>query len=308
MDDRLTRVPRNNPRPQDTHVADVRDRLKLLEVQQRRDADLLHEVQSQSQAAAVSQLMEDVSSIKRQLALANRETQRRTEHNSERLDSLQDQLQAVCDDLVQARADMQGEHERTNTAMMELVEKIAEQFDAHDAHMKGMIESMASMRAAQAEALAEIKRDLDSQSNELRREQMERLEEKCRAFDDALESIRETEASTSSRINETLVPALEGLQKTMDEHEASLESVSARVEGEIGALEAQLGSKTDEMVAKFATYKEYVGRLRKELMVMQGEFHESRDMLIRNVESELNSAEETVEKLREHFTNTASLS
>ena len=99
--------------------------------QQRRDADLLHEVQSQSQAAAVSQLMEDVSSIKRQLALANRETQRRTEHNSERLDSLQDQLQAVCDDLVQARADMQGEHERTNTAMMELVEKIAEQFDAH---------------------------------------------------------------------------------------------------------------------------------------------------------------------------------
>ena len=87
-----------------------------------------------------------------------------------------------------------------------------------------------------------------------------------------------------------------------------MESVSARVEGEIGALEAQLGSKTDEMVAKFATYKEYVGRLRKELMVMQGEFHESRDMLIRNVESELNSAEETVEKLREHFTNTASLS
>jgi DNA anti-recombination protein RmuC len=191
--------------------------------------------------------------------------------------------------------------------MVELVEKIAEQFDAHDAHMKEMIESMASMRAAQADALAEIKRDLDAKSNELRREQMERLEEKSRAFDDTLESIRETEASTSSRIDETLVPALEGLQKTMEEHEASLESVSARVEGEIGALEAQLGSKTDEMVAKFATYKEYVGRLRKELMMMQGEFHESRDMLIRNVESELDSAEETVEKLREHFAKTAGM-
>jgi DNA anti-recombination protein RmuC len=278
-----------------------------VEAQQRRDAEVLHEVQAQSQAAAVSQLMEDVSSIKRQLALASRETQRRTEHDTARVDGLHEQLQAVCDDLIQARADMQGEHERTNTAMVELVEKIAEQFDAHDAHMKEMIESMASMRAAQADALAEIKRDLDAKSNELRREQMERLEEKSRAFDDALESIRETEASTSSRIDETLVPALEGLQKTMEEHEASLESVSARVEGEIGALEAQLGSKTDEMVAKFATYKEYVGRLRKELMMMQGEFHESRDMLIRNVESELDSAEETVEKLREHFAKTASM-
>ena len=265
-------------------------------------------MQSQSQAALVAQLVEEVSSVKRQLALAQRETQRRTEHDKVRLDDLQDQLRAVCDDLAQTRADMQGDQERINTSMVELVEKIAQQFDAHDAHMKEMIESMASMRAEQAEALAEIKRDVESKSDALRREQMETLEEKSRAFDDALESIRETEASTSCRINETLVPTLEGLQKMVDEHGASLESMSARVEGEIGALEAQFGSKTDEMMAKFATYKDYVGRLRRELTVMHGEFQESRDLLIQKVENELDSAEETVEKLREHFSKNATLS
>lgn len=295
---RLSLTPRN---PQETLVRDVRDRIRLLEADQRRSVNLLHELQSQSQSATVAQLKEDTTTLRKQLALTNREAQRRAEHDSGRLDALAAQLQAVCDDLLQTRADMQEDHERTKLSMVELVEKIAQQFDAHDAHMKTLIESMASMRAEQAAALADIKRDVESKSEALRREQRETLEEKSRAFDDALETIRETEASTSSRIEGTLLPALEGLQKTMDEHEASLESMSARVEGEIGALEAQLGSKTDEMVAKFAEYKRYVGRLRKELTVMHGEFQGSREMLIQKVESELDGAEAQMEKLREHF-------
>ena len=262
---------------------------------------MLSQLQSQSQAGVVAQLSDEVASLKKQLALVQRESQRKAERDGGRMDTLQSQLQVVCDDLLQTRADMDEEQKHTKEALVELVEKIASQFDAHDAHTKEMLESMAAMRAEQAAALSDIKRDFEVQTEQLRQEQKMTLEEKSRAFDDALESLRETEASTSSRINDTVVPALEGLKKTVYEHEASLESMSARVDGEIGALEAQLGTKTDEMVAKFAECKQYVGRLRKELTVMHDEFQGSREMLITKVTDELDGAEEQMEKLRDHF-------
>jgi chromosome segregation ATPase len=91
-------------------MRDVRERINLLEQDQRRSAEVVRELQSQSQAATVAQLTEDVSSLRKQLALANRESQRRAEQDRERLDAMADQLQAVCEDALQNRAD----HERTS--------------------------------------------------------------------------------------------------------------------------------------------------------------------------------------------------
>lgn len=248
-------------------MRDVRERINLLEQDQRRSAEVVRELQSQSQAATVAQLTEDVSSLRKQLALANRESQRRAEQDRERLDAMADQLQAVCEDALQNRAD----HERTKSSLVELVEKIAQQFDAHDTHLRSLLESMESMRGEQAAALAEIRRDAEA----IREEQRQTTVETSRAFDNALESIRGTETS--------------------------LASMSARVDGDMEALEAQLGSKTDEMVAKFAEYQKYVGRLRKELTVMHAEFQGSRDTLVREVTCELDGADAHMNELREHF-------
>jgi len=61
-------------------------------------------------------------------------------------------------------------------------------------------------------------------------------------------------------------------------------------------------ARTDDAVNKFAEYTSYVARLRNELRTMQDEFQGSRDLLMKKVTSELDSAEEHMTALCQHFT------
>ena len=62
-----------------------------------------------------------------------------------------------------------------------------------------------------------------------------------------------------------------------------------------------MDKKSFALQDKFATYKSYVGRLRKDVHALERKFEDSQENLVGKVSSELDVAERNLNVLAQHF-------
>lgn len=264
-----------------------------------------------------------VEKLQKQLGMHVREYRRHVGIEEQRLSTMEERVDVVSEDIVTVRQDVQHVHNDSNQSLVDLVEKIAQQFDTMEESLKSrdllyekrvqeVMESLQEVRLSQEQTIEKIQKDVIHRSQMILEEARACVEEKSKCLEDALAAVSQDGASTSACVRDTVVPGLEDVRQALvnqqsslislsDAMEKRLEDVSNRVQMECKSLEDSFGTKADDLLSKFADYKAYVARLRNDLRMMHDEFQGSRENLVRKVTAELDSAEENMMALREHF-------
>jgi chromosome segregation ATPase len=101
---------------------------------------------------------------------------------------------------------------------------------------------------------------------------------------------------------------LEDVRNMLQEYEAMAQSLGDKIEtshksieDKFRLLEEQIDKKSFALQDKFATYKSYVGRLRKDVHALERKFEDSQENLVGKVSSELDVAEKNLNVLAQHF-------
>ena len=302
---------------QDVTIQDLVDRLKIIEDSNRRDSDTLKDFRDARVFEKVDQLNDMVGKLQKQLQMHMREYQRHVGAEEERLGSMEDKLEMVCEDIVGVQEDVEHVHKDARQSVVMIVEKIAQQFDAmeeslrardsiHEKHVHDVMGALEEMKHSQEEAVEDMKEEVIRRSRMVLDEARVCVEEKCTSLEGTLRALSECETSTSACVRDTVVPGLEDVRQALVHQQSSLKSLSDSMEQRMTECAQRecgvIGARTDDAMKKFTEYTSYVARLRNELRIMQDEFEGSRNLLMKKVTAELDSAEEHMTALCQHFT------
>lgn len=229
---------------------------------------------------------------------------------------MEERVEVVAEDVVVVREEVASVYDDAQESVLELVEKVAQQFDAieeslrardamHEKHVNEVMSALEDMRQSHEQVMEELKKDVLGTSQMVLEEARRCVEERCKSLESAMTQVSENEASTSECVRNTVLPSLENMRESLMGQQSNLVALGNGMEDRIEACVqrecAEIGAKTDHLSAKFVEYKSYVARLRHELHEVQEEFQVSRERLIERVTAELDSAEENMTALWEHL-------
>ncbi len=276
----------------------------------------VQEVNVVRQLATVTDALEK---LQKQWHMHTREYKRHVSVEEGRIHDVEQRQEDLLEGFGVLEDDIDRVKQETNASLAKLVERIAEQFD----EMQASLEAVKRQHAADHEhvmcAVEEVK---EAQSDVRRKmEQMQAslngiVERDVPRLDQEIlrvqKSVDESTASTSERIEQVLVPEMEGVKTRVTAHETRME-LSNREMGDamremrdglqlqLNALEDHVADTTEHMLSKFKEYQSYVGRLRHELNSLNGDFQGAQEQIIKKVTEELDGAEETMHALTDHF-------
>lgn len=291
--------------------------MNFVEQSTRRDSDILNDLRDARVFERVDQLTEMVEKLQKQVQMHTREYRRHVGVEEERLLRMEEKLETVSEDVVMVKDDVDQVHEDAKASVVQIVEKIAQQFDAmeeslrardsiHEKHVHEVMDALEDMKQSQEQAVEAMKEEVIRRSHVVLDEARLCVEEKCTSLDDALAAISQSETSTSACVRDTVVPGLEDVRQALVHQQSSLMSLSDTMEQRMKeCVEREcsvIGARTDDALTKFAEYTSYVARLRHEIRIMQEEFQGARETLMKKVTAELDRAEENMTALRQHFT------
>ena len=274
-------------------------------------------IQGYNVGKAIVTLTEAVERIQKQMHVQGRDSLRQVGGLEERLLMLEEQIGVVSEEMHESCQEMVDAVRREITeSIVKVVDRVAQQFDdiqasmdareaEHVKHMEQVVDEMAQSHKDGMDRLREM-------WNESFDRAMDAVDKRVLEIREDVERVRDEQASTSARLDKEIMPGLASLQGCMSTHDKSLESIrellredvdaiKGQVQGSLESLSHQVDDKTRDLSSKFSEYKSYVARLRHELYAVKEEFKGSQETLIKRVSLELDSAEENIAALREHF-------
>ena len=274
-------------------------------------------IQGYNVGKAIVTLTEAVERIQKQMHVQGRDSMRQVGVHEERLLALEEQIGVVSEEMHESCREMVDAVRREMTeSIVKVVDRVAQQFDDVQAAMDAREAEHVKRMEQVVDEMAQSHKDGMDRLREMWNESLERavdaVDTRVLEIRGDVERVRDEQASTSSRLEKEVMSELLSLQSSVSTHDESLELIRVRlredvdgikglVEGNLESLSHQMDEKTKDLLSKFSEYKSYVARLRHELYLVKEEFKGSQENLIKRVSLELDSAEENIAALREHF-------
>lgn len=277
-------------------------------------------VQEMNVGEHLTRLTEQVDVLQRQLNQQQKDHKRHLVSEESRLDEIEKTQRLLLDKVNVLDVRLKEHEERTDAvlgglqrdtthAMSQLVEKIAQQFDAVQATIDGVVHAQMEREEEVKGALLQLQGsygELRTCLDTFRQDFEKRVDEKVdnTAFDASSRALEEK--------TERLESTLDGMRQILDNHqqmiveenariERHMESSNKDVEDRCRTWEDMLEQTSRSLQQKFEGYKAYVARLRKDVHTLQYEFRGAQENLITKVSSELEGAERNIALMSAHF-------
>lgn len=274
-------------------------------------------------SAKLEKLQRDVYNQNKQHAKYATEGSRRMEDAEKRQEEVVDRLsmleqQVSCSESRQ-EALLETYRKESRESISKVVEKIAEQFDAVQLSLDDLIQDTADGMTGLKDAVSELRKsseDVQSQVERMRQETADTLSLRIKEYQSEMqdeiarvrknvggfmEEMKERVSSDSEDVRNMLQGYEEMSQEMTRSLEDTMETSHKSIEDKIRLLEEQMDQKSYALQDKFATYKSYVGRLRRDVHALERKFEDSQENLVGKVSSELDVAERNMNVLAQHF-------
>lgn len=270
-------------------------------------------------SAKLEKLQREVYNQNKQHAKSTSEGGRRFDDVEKRQEEVVDRLsmleqQVSCSESRQ-EALLETYRQESRESISKVVDKIAEQFDAVQLSLDDLIQDttngMSGLRDAMS-GLHKSREDMQLQMERVQQHTAALLSSKAEEYESKLQEeivrVREHVEGCMEKVKERGARDLEDVRNMLQEYEAMAQSLGDKIEtshksieDKVRLLEEQIDKKSFALQDKFATYKSYVGRLRKDVHALERKFEDSQENLVGKVSSELDVAEKNLNVLAQHF-------
>lgn len=277
-------------------------------------------------AQQIEELSAKLEKLQREVYNQNKQNAKSTSEGGRRFDDVEKRQEEVVDRLSmleqqvscsesRQEALLETYRQESRESISKVVDKIAEQFDAVQLSLDDLIQDttngMSGLRDAMS-GLHKSREDMQLQMERVQQHTAALLSSKAEEYESKLQEeivrVREHVEGCMEEVKERGARDLEDVRNMLQEYEAMAQSLGDKIEtshksieDKFRLLEEQIDKKSFALQDKFATYKSYVGRLRKDVHALERKFEDSQENLVGKVSSELDVAEKNLNVLAQHF-------